>query len=225
MDELQLLDGKVISKRPAFREGLDTTLKQHYANQLYDCNSSSIAKTLLLQMPTVTFTQFHNELARVLGMCQCKDKPKSVTTNQVEADLGETESVSKSHLKCNAKISAQSSQIQNLHSKLDAAVVENSQMCEYLHPSTLQTAVTNALQAAQSNSCGHGGSHGFTPREGRPFLGQPREPQLSAGKDGTIDPNKTCRYCKDTGHELENCVHLQRKKDLQAHHQAGQELN
>ena len=98
-------------------------------------------------------------------------------------------------------------------------------MHEYLHPSTLQTAVTNVLQAAQSNLHGHGGSCGFTPREGRPFLGQPREPQLLAGKDGTINPNKTCRYCKDTGHKLENCVCLQRKKDLQAHHQAGQESN
>ena len=145
MDELQLLACKVISKRPAFREGLDTTLKQRYSNQLYDHNSSSVAKTLLLQMPTVTFTQFCNELARVLGMHQHKDKPKSVTTNQVEADSGETESVSKSRLKCNAKISAQSSQIQNLHSKLDAAVVENSQMHEYLHPSTLQTAVINVI--------------------------------------------------------------------------------
>ena len=94
-NELQLLACKVISKRPAFREGLDTTLKQCYANQLYDHNSSSIAKTLLLQMPTVTFTQFRNELAWVLGMHQHKDKPKSVTTNQVEADSGETESVIK----------------------------------------------------------------------------------------------------------------------------------
>ena len=119
----------------------------------------------------VTFTQFHNELAQVLGMCQCKDKPKSVNTNQVEVNLGETESVSKLRLKRNAKISAQSSQIHNLHSKLDAAVVENSQMHEYVHPSTLQTATTNVLQATQSNLCGHGGLHGFTPREGKPFLG------------------------------------------------------
>ena len=96
MDELQLLARKVISKRPAFREGLDTTLKQCYVNQLYDHNNSSITKTLLLQMPMVTFTQFHNELAQVLGTCQHKDKPKSVTTNQVEADSGETEPVSKS---------------------------------------------------------------------------------------------------------------------------------
>ena len=58
VDELQLLARKVISKRPAFREGFDTTLKQCYANQLYNCNNSSIAKTLLLQMPVVMFTQF-----------------------------------------------------------------------------------------------------------------------------------------------------------------------
>ena len=70
-----------------------------------------------------------------------------------------------------------------------------------------------------------GGHMVFPPREGKPFLGQPREPQLSVGKDGTTDPDKTCRYCKDSEHELGNCVHLQRKKDLQAHHQAGQGSN
>ena len=152
VDELQLLTCKVISKCPAFREDLDTTLKQCYANQLYDCNNASIAKTLLIQMPMVTFTQFCNELAQVLGTHQCKDKTKSVTANQVKGDSGEAEPVLKSHPKHDAKISAQSSQIQDLHSKLDAAVAENSQMQEYLHPSTLQIAVTNALQAAQSNS-------------------------------------------------------------------------
>ena len=225
MDELQLLTCKVISKCPAFREGLDTTLKQCYTNQLDDHNSSLIAKTLLIQMPMVMFTQFHNELARVLCIHQCKDKTKSVTTNQVEADSGEAESVSKSHLKHDAKISTQSSQIQDLCSKLDAVVAENSQMHEYLHPSTLQAAVTNALQAVQGNSHGHGTSHGFVPREGKPFLGRPREPQLLASKDGTTDPDKTCRYCKDTGHDLENCVHLQCKKDLQACQQAGQGSN
>ena len=66
-DELQLLARKVISKKPDFQINLDTTLKQQYANQLYDCNSASIAKTLLLQMLQVSFTQFRNELARVLG--------------------------------------------------------------------------------------------------------------------------------------------------------------
>ena len=100
-------------------------------------------------MPTVMFTQFHNELAQVLGTHQCKDKTKSVTANQVEADSGEAEPVSKLHLKHDVKISVQSSQIHDLHSELDTAVAENSQMWEYLHPNTLQTIVTNALQAVQ----------------------------------------------------------------------------
>ena len=35
---------------------------------------------------------------------------------------------------------------------------------------------------------------------------RPREPQLSAGKDGTTDPEKTCHYCKDTGHDLDKLL-------------------
>ena len=56
-DELQLLAMKVISKKPNFQVNLDTTLKQQYANQLYNHSSAFIVKTLLLQMPNVSFTQ------------------------------------------------------------------------------------------------------------------------------------------------------------------------
>ena len=35
-DELQLLARKVISKKPNFQVNLNTTLKQQYANQLYE---------------------------------------------------------------------------------------------------------------------------------------------------------------------------------------------
>ena len=69
-DELQILAHKVISKKPDFRKDLDMTLKQCYASQLYDKNSTSIAKTLLMQMPQISFTQFRNKLARVLGTRQ-----------------------------------------------------------------------------------------------------------------------------------------------------------
>ena len=62
-DELQSLARKVISKKPNFHNYLNRELKQWYANQLYDCNSMSIAKALLLQMPNVLFTQYWNELA------------------------------------------------------------------------------------------------------------------------------------------------------------------
>ena len=96
-------------------------------------------------------------------------------------------------------------------------------MWEFLNPSTLQMVVTNVLHAAQSNS--HGCGYNSGSRQGKSFLGQPWEPQLSAGKDGTTNPEKTCQYCKDTGHDLDNCLHLQHKKDFLAHKQSGEGLN
>ena len=96
---------------------------------------------------------------------------------------------------------------------MDSAFTGNSQTQELFNPSILQTVVTNALQAAQAGSCGCGNNNSDS-RQGKPFLGRPQEPQLSAGKDGTIDPEKTCHYCKDTGHDLDNCLHLQCKKDF-----------
>ena len=78
-DELQLLAHNVINKKPNCWNNLDTSLKQCYTNQIHDHNSMSIIKTLLIQMPKVTFTQFRNELAEVLGTHQhYKGNDKSV---------------------------------------------------------------------------------------------------------------------------------------------------
>ena len=89
-DKLQLLARKVISKKPDFRVNLDNTMKQQYASQLYDRSNASIAKALLLQMPTVSFSQYRNELARVLGTHQCQNK--GVSSKAVSATPEETES-------------------------------------------------------------------------------------------------------------------------------------
>ena len=108
-DELQLLARKVISKKPDFRINLDTTLKQQYAKQLYAHNSVSIAKTLLLQMLHVSFTQFRKKLARVLGTHQCSNKPlssKSVSVSAIRAESEEEEPISKSQHKWEKKIYA-----------------------------------------------------------------------------------------------------------------------
>ena len=118
-------------------------LKQWYANQLYNCNSASIAKILLLQMPHVSFTQFRNELAQVLGTCQHSSKSvtsKSVSVSAIGAESEKEKPVSKSQHKRVKKISAQSSKIKDLHTKLDGTIAENVQIWELLNPSTLQTA-------------------------------------------------------------------------------------
>ena len=112
----------------------------------------------------------------------------------------EEQTVSKSQRKQEKKISAQSSQIKDLHTKLDGAVAKNIQIRELLNPTMLQTAFTNALQATQ-----------FRPywSKGK-FYGKKRKPVIAAGKDGTTDPDKTCNYCKDMGHDVDNSLHLQK---------------
>ena len=111
-------------------------LKQWYANQLHDHSNVSIVKTLLLQMPNMSFTQYRNELARVLRTHQCSGKAvlsKSVSVSAAGAESEEEEqSVSKSQCKQEKKISAQSSQIKDLCTKLDGAIAENTQIRELL---------------------------------------------------------------------------------------------
>ena len=71
----------------------------------------------------------------------------SVSPAEVESE-GE-ELLSKSQIKWDKKIRTQSSLIKDLHTKLDQAIAENSQIREFLNPTSLQTAFTNALHAAK----------------------------------------------------------------------------
>ena len=71
-----------------------------------------------------------------------------------------------------------------------------------------KTAFTKALQASQSGTKTNSSNNTRT-RTGKLFLGKCRKPQLAPGKDGSIDPDKSCNFCKDTGHDIPNCFHLQ----------------
>ena len=53
-------------------------------------------------------------------------------------------------------------------------------------------------------------------------MGIPRPSKPSAGVDRSLDNNLTCWYCKDTGHELENCRWLKNK--LPCEHAAMQSI-
>ena len=126
----------------------------------------------------------------------------------------------KTKSKKDSKISAQSLQIKDLHAKLDQAVAENSQIREFLGPTALQQAFTTALQSTKAGPSDNTNKKGT----GQEFLGIHCPPKLAAGKDGKTDPEKSCRYCKDMGHELRNCPRLAaRNKFLaaQQHQQTG----
>ena len=55
------------------------------------------------------------------------------------------------------------------------------------------------------------------------FLGKACEPVIAAGKDGTIDLEKSCKYCKDMGHDIDNCLHLQKRKAFLSHQSQSRE--
>ena len=54
------------------------------------------------------------------------------------------------------------------------------------------------------------------PGQGKPFLGKCRPSKLAAGKDGVTNLEQSCRYCKDTGHLLKNCLQLQAREQFLA---------
>ena len=154
-------------------------------------------------------------------------KTTSVMTSQVD-QKGETdlEGLSKSQTKNLAKISAQTAQIKDLRVKLDSAVAENTQMHEYLDPKNFQTHITNVIQEAQRTASQiNQFNQRYIPHQSHPYTGIPQPPECSAGKDGTTNPELSCRYCKDTGHKLPNCLRLEKKKDLEATRAASRPQN
>ena len=150
-----------------------------------------------------------------------KASVKPVSSRSVEVESGEEDALTppstKSQFKKDKKISAQSSQIKDLRSKLDQAVVENFQIRELLSPAPLTTTFTNALTASKTsfaNKSRYASSQ--QPGQSKPFLGKRHPSKLATGKDGVTNPKQSCRYCKDTGHLLENCLRLQAREQFLA---------
>ena len=104
----------------------------------------------------------------------------------------------------------------SLHTRLDQAVAKNFQIREFLSPTSLQKAFTSALQAGQTSTSKSTKNNGHGKQ---PFPGKCQEPQLSAGIDGTTDPEKSFRYRKDMGHKLKNCLRLQTRDAFLAYQQ------
>ena len=99
--------------------------------------------------------------------------------------------------------------------KISSLEAQNQKLAQLLEPKFLVETITKAVasnlnigidkKAAQNES-------GYT---GKPYLGKPRPSKLALGIDGSLDPELSCRYCKDTGHLKENCVKLNRRLALE----------
>ena len=88
--------------------------------------------------------------------------------------------------------------------------MQNQKLAQLLEPKFLVETITKAVA---SNLNINGGNKpqqkeqpsGYT---GRPYLGKPRPLKLALGIDGSLNPELSCWYCKDTSHLKENCIKL-----------------
>ena len=227
-DVLQLLARKVLNVDLPFQTFMNKSLCQQLANGLKDPGHGISARSILNQQPDIQFASFRSDLAYILGcrirttgakgaLCNATMAPESPET-PVPMKRRKTEEEST----IAAQLSMCIKDNQELYKKLDA-----------LNPSKIAKVITQAVaggyqKSFQKPSTYQKSTNPFVPSQqkpqasqntnpfGKPYLGPPREPQVTPGADGSLNPALSCKYCKDTGHDISNCTKVKRKEALKA---------
>ena len=228
VDVLQLLARKVLNVDPSFETFMNKSLFQQLANGLKDPGHGISARSILNQQPDIQFASFRSDLANILGcrirttgakgvLCNATMAPESPET-PVPAKCRKTgeESTITTQLSMCIKDN------QELHKKLDAfdpskiaevvtQAVAGGYQKSFQKLSTYQKS-TNPFIRSQQKPQASQNTNPFS----KPYLGLPREPQVTPGADGSLNPALSCKYCKDTGHDVSNCTKVKRKEALKA---------
>ena len=114
------------------------------------------------------------------------------------------------------KLSKNSQQRQNRidqqASKISSLEAQNQKLAQLVEPKFLVETITKAVASNLNINVGNRPQQreasGYT---SKPYLGKPRPSKLAPGIDGSLDPELSCWYCKDTGHLKENCMKLNRR--------------
>ena len=211
MPLLQILVRKIIARKPSFRAEANEQLKHQYAHKLHDQYYTAIAHSVLQTSdPMETFTQFRGQLALTFGSHSRLGKISSRTA------AIETTASTISEVLLESKLSKNSQQrqirIDQQASKISSLEAQNQKQTLLLEPKFLVDTITKAVASNLNINVGNkpqqSEASGYT---GKPYLGKPRLSKLALGIDGSLDPELSCWYCKDTGHLKENCVKLNRR--------------
>ena len=91
---------------------------------------------------------------------------------------------------------------------------QNRMLTQHFEPRFLVNTIIQDLASSLNISGGNkptntnNGMSGYT---GKSYLGRPRTPQPAPGIDGSLNPELSYLYCKDTSHLKENFVKLNRR--------------
>ena len=97
--------------------------------------------------------------------------------------------------------------------KISSLEVQNQKLAQLLEPKFLVETITKAVARNLNINRGNKPQQNKQPSgyTSRPYLGKPRPSKLALGIDGSLNPELSCQYCKDTGHLKENCIKLNRR--------------
>ena len=227
-DVLQLLARKVLNIDLSFQTFMNKSLCQQLANGLKDPGHDISARSILNQQPDIQFASFRSDLANIMGCRVHAAEAKGTLCNAAMAPESPETPVPTKHRKTEEEstIAAQLSMCikdnQELHKKLDAfdpnkimeivtQAVAGGYQKSFQKPNTYQKS-TNPFVPSQQKPQASQNANLF----GKPYLGPPREPQVTPGADGSLNPALSCKYCKDTGHDVSNCTKVKRKEALKA---------
>ena len=210
-DDLQILVRKIIARKPSFRAEANEQLKHQYAHKLHDQYYAAIACSVLQTSdPTETFTQFQGQLALTFGSCSRLGKVSfrtaaiETTASMISEGSQEPKLLKNSWQRQN-RIDQQAAKISSLEA-------QNQKLAQLLEPKFLVETITKAVASNLNINAGNkpqqGEASGYT---GRPYLGKPRPWKLAPGVNGSLDPELSYQYCKDTSHLKENCVKLNKR--------------
>ena len=227
-DVLQLLARKVLNVDPSFQMFMNKSLCQQLANGLKDPGHGISARSILNQWPYIQFASFRSDLVNILGCCIHMAGAKGRLCIAAMAPESPEIPVPMKHRKKEEEstITAQLSMCikdnQELHKKLDVfdpnkimevimQAVAGVYQKSFQKPNTYQKSTNPSVPSQQKpQACQN------TNPFGKPYLGPPREPQVTPGADCSLNPALSCKYCKDTGHNVSNCAKVKRKEALKA---------
>ena len=98
--------------------------------------------------------------------------------------------------------------------KISSLEAQNRKLVQLLEPKCLVNTFTQVVSISLNIWGGNrpqNTTNGASGDSAKPYLEKPRSPQLAPGIDGSMNPELSCWYCKDTGHLKENCVKLNRR--------------
>ena len=227
-DVLQLLARKVLNVDLSFQMFMNKALCQQLANGLKGPGHGISARSILNKQPDIQFASFRSDLANILGcrvrtvgakgaLCNAAMAPESPET-PVPAKCHKTEEEST----ITAQLSMCIKENQELHKKLDAfdpskiievvmQAVAGGYQKSFQKPNTYQKSTDPFIPSQQKPQASQS-----TNPFGKPYLGMPREPQVTPGTDGSLNLALSCKYCKDTVHDVSNCAKVKRKEALKA---------